>query len=236
MAKRLIFWDWTGTLADEAQLDRAVCQAMEKAIAQKQQIPVAEAALLFQSYLRQLEGTWQWHDYLLHARHFDIDWRQPQEENLSHLRLLPGAKEVLLKAKALGFFNILTTNAVRPVIDLRLQRAGIKNLFDDIITSDQVRALKSSGQHFRYGLEKWAGSPPHSFSVGDNPIQDILSAQRLGLITVYCSLGSNFTHYHSPHISDEHRQSIQADFNVRSLLEIIPILKANSVPKEAAHE
>jgi hypothetical protein len=26
---KLIFWDWTGTLADESELDEAVCTSME---------------------------------------------------------------------------------------------------------------------------------------------------------------------------------------------------------------
>ena len=236
MIKGLIFWDWTGTLADESALDHAVCRAMEEAIAHQKQLSRQEATQLFQAYLRQLEGTWPWHDYLLHARHFNLDWRQPQEKNLHLLRLLPGTEEVLRKAKSLGYLNILATNAVRAVIELRLQKAGIKDLLDDIITSDQVEALKSSGRHFLVGLQKWSVSPAQALSVGDNPIQDILSAQQVGLKTVYAVFGENLTHYHSPHISANHRQRVQADFQIHSLLEIIPILASENILKEAVHE
>jgi putative hydrolase of the HAD superfamily len=235
MEKRIIFWDWTGTLADEAQLDRAVCQSMEKEIARRRHISREKAASLFQAYLRRLEGTWEWHDYLRHARHFGLDWRKSQEENLSLLRLLPGAREILTLAHEGGWLNILATNAVKAVIKLRLQWIGLQDLFDDIITSDVVQALKSSGKHFLYGLRKWSAQPALSFSVGDNPVQDIQSAQSLGLKTIFCSFGRNLTHYHSPHISPDHYQPIQADYKVNSLQEIKTILQTETFPKEAAH-
>ncbi|MCD6194098.1 MAG: HAD family hydrolase [Candidatus Aminicenantes bacterium] len=235
MEKRIIFWDWTGTLADEAQLDRAVCQSLEKEIARRHHLPPEEAASLFQAYLRRLEGTWEWHDYLRHARHFGLDWRPSQSENLPLLRLLPGAREILKLAKDLGWLNILATNAVKAVIELRLQWIGLFDIFDDIITSDMVQSLKSAGKHFLYGLQKWSAQATDSFSVGDNPVQDIQSAKTLGLKTIFCSFGRKLTHYHSPHISPDHHQPVVADYQVASLGAIRDILLEKSVAKEATH-
>lgn len=235
MEKRIIFWDWTGTLADEAQLDRAVCLSLEKEIARRRHLSREKAASLFQNYLRRLEGTWEWHDYLRHARHFGLDWRPSQIENLSLLRLLPGAQEILKLAQDQGWLNILATNAVKAVIELRLRWVGLLDIFDDIITSDMVQALKSSGQHFLYGLRKWSARAAVSFSVGDNPVQDIQSAKTLGLKTIFCSFGRNLTHYHSPHISPDHHQSVAADYQVSSLLEIKKILSQKSITEEATH-
>lgn len=222
---KLLFWDWTGTLADEASLDRAVCEEMEKEIARQRLIPLAEARNLFKNYLKELEGRWEWHDYVRHGRKFRIPWRRIQERHLDKLRLLPGALEVLCWAREKGYLNLLTTNAVRPVINLRLRYLKIESLFDGLITSDDVRALKASGQHFERGLKLFPALPSACFSIGDNPIQDIASARRLGLRTILCRFGSNFTHYHTTHLSPNHQEQVSADFVVFSLSEIKEILR-----------
>jgi FMN phosphatase YigB (HAD superfamily) len=61
--------------------------------------------------------------------------------------------------------------------------------------------------------------------VGDNPIQDIQSANKLGLKTIYCEFGKDLTHYHSHHISDNHNETIHSDFRIKSLEEIRNIIQ-----------
>ncbi|MGQ9577005.1 MAG: HAD family hydrolase [Candidatus Aminicenantales bacterium] len=222
--ERLIFWDWTGTLANESRLDAAVCAAIEKAISRRQRVSLSEARNRFQNYLRQLEGSWQWHDYLRHARLFNLPWEKIQELHLDKLSLLPGAREALSAARELGFRNLLATNAVRAVVNVRLNYLGITDLFDAVIASDDVAGLKASGLHFRHGLKLFAADPRACFSVGDNPVQDIAPARRLQIKTIYCPLGQNYTHYHTTHLKLNHQETVQADFVISSLAEIKKIL------------
>jgi FMN phosphatase YigB (HAD superfamily) len=87
-----------------------------------------------------------------------------------------------------------------------------------------VKALKSEGKHYEYGLRILNGDPKLSFSIGDNPIQDILAAKKLGLKTIYCDVGTNLTHYHSEHISNEHTMPTSSDHKIADLTEIKNII------------
>ncbi|MCX7973863.1 MAG: HAD family hydrolase [Candidatus Aminicenantes bacterium] len=225
---RLIFWDWTGTLADEAQLDRAICEEIEKFIALTKQISLSQAKELFQNYLKELEGQWEWHDYVRHSRHFNLPWKEIQKKHLDKLKLLPDAKEVLNWTKEKGYINILATNAVRAIIKLRLNHLKIEPFFDTLITSDDVQALKASGQHFKLGLNLYQAQPSKCFSIGDNPIQDINSARQLGLKTIHCRFGTNLTHYHTSHLTSNHQELVKADFSINQLIEVKNILERNN--------
>ncbi len=217
---KLIFWDWTGTLADEAELDKAVCTTLEEEIAKQRGIDFDAAVNVYQGHLKKLENTWHWHDYVTHCEELDIDWKYCQETNLAKLKLVPGAVEILRYSRGKGYKNILATNAVRKVIELRVAHAGIGTLFDLTISSSDVEALKSEGKHFEKGMQELGGEVYFSFSVGDNPIQDIRPAQKLGMRAVFCAYGKDLTHYHSDHISDNHRILVRSASRINKLTDI----------------
>jgi HAD superfamily hydrolase (TIGR01549 family) len=221
---KIIFWDWTGTLVDEARLDEAICQSLEEDIAAKRGISLVGAERLFKDLLKDIENSWQWHDYVQHAKDFGVDWKHSQEINLDKLTLVPHARDILEYAKVKGYLNILVTNAVRDVVLLRVKHAGLSNAFTAIIASSDVKALKADGKHFVYGLEHFDGDPKRSYSVGDNPVQDIQPAKKLGLKTIFCEFGENLVHYHSEHISENHREVIAADHRINSLMDIKRII------------
>lgn len=222
--EKIIFWDWTGTLADESQLDKAVCRSIEEEITKRENIPSHDAEKAFNDYLKKLENTWEWHDYVLHGKHFSLNWKELQERHLDKLRLLPDTEEILRFAKEKEYKNILATNAVREVILLRLAYASLISTFDEIIASDDVQALKSEGKHFVQGLRFLDGSATLSFSIGNNPIQDIIPARRLSLRTIFCEFGNELTHYHSPHISENYIETAIPDYRIRKLMEIKNII------------
>ena len=225
MKQKLIFWDWTATLADESRLDEAVCRSMEEEVARNENISFEEAERRFKEHLKKLENTWQWHDYVLHGEALGVDWKQHQEAHLGKMVLLPSAKEMLEYVKGQGYRNVLATNAVRAVILRRVGYAGMLGLFDLMIASDDVKALKSEGKHFEYGLRILDGDASCSYSIGDNPVQDILSAKRFGLRTIHCDFGQ-LTYYHSEHISPNHRELATADYRISDLSEIRRIIKS----------
>lgn len=222
---KLVFWDFTGTLADESNLDYGVCQDMEVAIAKKRGIKLFQAEKEFKIHLKKYENTWKWHDYPFHGETFDIGWMQYQWANFGSLDILPHATDILKHTRNSGYKNILATNGVRPVMMLRIGYADLIHYFDLTIMSDDVEALKSEGKHFKHGLELLNGDPKLSFSIGDNPIQDIKPAKELGMQTIFCNSEGNLTHYHSDHISKEHLELHNADHIISDLLEIMDIIK-----------
>ncbi len=217
MKIKMIFWDWTGTLADESKLDKYVCRDMETELSNNAGITFEEAKSKFKAHLKNLENTWKWADYALHGKALGVDWKLHQKSNLGKLVLLPHAKEILDYTKQKGYVNVLATNAVREVILLRLDSVGLTGAFDAVIASDDVRAMKSEGKHLERGLELFNGDAVSSFSVGDNPVQDISPAKKLGMKTIYCSFGNGMTHYHSEHISANHTAEAEADFVIADL-------------------
>lgn len=221
---KIIFWDWTGTLADEARLDEAVCRSLEEDIAAQRNIPLTEAERLFNDHLTEIENSWQWHDYVQHGNDFGIAWKHSQEINLDKLVLVPNVREILEYTKGKGFLNTLVTNAVREVVLLRAKHVGLIDMFETVIASSDVKALKAQGKHFEYGLQHLDGDPRKSYSVGDNPVQDIKPAKKLGLKTIFCDSGENLVHYHSEHISNNHREVSDADYTIKNLLDIKSIL------------
>lgn len=221
---KIMFWDWTGTLADEARLDEAVCRTLEEDIAREKGITFTDAVQVYKEFLKTVENTWKWHDYVQHGNYFGVDWKHSQKINLDKLQLVPYAREILANAASLGYRNVLVTNAVRKVILLRIKHVGLTDSFDHVIASSDVKALKDEGKHFKHGLALLNGGFNESYSVGDNPIQDILSAKKIGLRTIYCEFGKDLTHYHSRHISENHEESIAANFRVQSLKEIKNII------------
>jgi FMN phosphatase YigB (HAD superfamily) len=113
---------------------------------------------------------------------------------------------------------------VRDVVLLRAKHVGIMGLFEAIIASSDVKALKAEGKHFARGLEDLVGNPRESWSVGDNPIQDIWPAKKIGLQTIFCDMGGRLVHYHSEHISNNHRELSDADYTIKNLKEIENII------------
>jgi FMN phosphatase YigB (HAD superfamily) len=225
MGQKLAVWDWTATLSDEVEIDKAVCRSMEEEHAEKYGVPLEEAERRFKEHLQSLENTWRWHNYPLHGRALGIDWRTSQEKNVEKLIVLPHAREILEHVKQRGYKNVLATNAAKPVMMIRVGHAELLDLFDLVVGSDVVRALKAEGKHFEYALKKLDGKASDSYSIGDNPVQDIIPAKKLGFNTIYCRFGKGMTYYHSEHISGNHSIVANADYMIDDLLEIKDIIK-----------
>jgi FMN phosphatase YigB (HAD superfamily) len=222
---KVAFFDWTGTLADESALDKAVCKSMEEDFARNNNVDIRIAEETFRKHLQKLENTWEWHNYILHGEALGVDWKSNQEKNFGKLKLLPYAREILEYTRNKDYKNVLATNAIRPVIELRVEHVGLTNLFDLLVGSDDAKALKSQGKHFEYASKFIEYDPKLSYSVGDNPVQDILPAKNIGMNTIYCDFKKNLTYYHTDHISENHKEIANSDHTISSLIEIKDIIK-----------
>ena len=80
MKNKLIFWDWTGTLADESELDKYVCKTIEEEVAKKENISLEKAEKMYKTLLKSLENNWRWHDYFYHCNYLGINWEYPQKK------------------------------------------------------------------------------------------------------------------------------------------------------------
>lgn len=103
--------------------------------------------------------------------------------NAGHL--IPGARE-LLDGLAGRYRLALLTNGIKEVQRSRLDRAGLTELFDPIIISDEVGCKKPDPQIFSILLDKaGAVSPESCLMIGDSLSSDILGGIRAGIDTCW---------------------------------------------------
>lgn len=227
--QKVVIWDWTGPVVDESGFDKAVCETMEIESAKKRGLMPEEIHEEFQRLLRKREGTWKWHDYVFYARGLGVDWREIHLKNLDKLKVIPDAENVLEYCRGKGYFNCLATNGKKEIIEFRAKQKSLIDYFDLIVGSDTVRAMKSEGKHFEYGLKKLKVEPENAWSIDDNYIQGIESAKRYDprIKTVLC-LWKDTTYFHSPHISANFYEKIdntKVDYTITNLLQIKNVIK-----------
>ncbi len=213
--QKAVIWDWTGTLADEALFDSALCADIEKRMGAPQ----------YFRRLKRLENDWRWFDYVSHFEWAGLDWKKAHLKHKGKLRLVQGAKGILKFCRGLGYQNCLLTNAVKPVIDFRLKMTGCSKYFDLAIGCDEVKAMKEKGFHLRRAM-KLLGlkSPKGCMAVGDNPVQDLAPARRLGMRTILCEYGRGMTHYHTSHMLENHDSKFRADYTIKRLADLRKII------------
>lgn len=187
--KACLLFDWTGTLVNEFKVDKNICNKMEHEISKKEKITRKKAKKKYKALLQKFENSWEWYDYTLHSKIFGIDWKSVQMSELSNLRLIPDALKVLTHYKELDYQIFLLTNAVEPILNLRIKYLEMDKYFDLIITSDIVKSEKSTGKHIEKALKFINVPKSNVFMIGDNIEQDIIPAKKLGIRCILCKFG-----------------------------------------------
>jgi phosphoglycolate phosphatase len=105
----------------------------------------------------------------------DHEWRAIRDAVLE-----PGAREALAGARAAGFATALWTNNARAVTLAALERCGVRDAFDLVVTRDEMQALKPDPDGWRviathFGLD---GEPDAGlgFMVGDSWVDGVAAA------------------------------------------------------------
>ncbi|HLF29083.1 MAG TPA: HAD family hydrolase [Anaerolineae bacterium] len=106
----------------------------------------------------------------------------------SLVRPRPGARETVQAMLDAGLSVVVATNPIFPqvAVDQRLEWAGIADLpLALITTSENMHAAKPSLQYYHEILDRIACAPAESLMIGDDFINDIQPANRLGLRTYW---------------------------------------------------
>jgi putative hydrolase of the HAD superfamily len=94
--------------------------------------------------------------------------------------LFPGAHEVLMTLSQHYELHILT-NGFDEVQEHKLSRAGIRDFFRHVITSDLAGARKPSAEMFDFALRQTGAGRHNSLMIGDDPFVDIEGAKKSGI-------------------------------------------------------
>lgn len=123
-------------------------------------------------------------------RVFDLDLSDIDADNLvadylycyqQSWRLLPGALALLEATTSLP--RAVVTNGNEPQALLKLDRVGIRDHFDVVLTPQSSGTRKPDLQMFRLALERLGVSPADAAMIGDNLETDIAPAHALGMAT-----------------------------------------------------
>jgi putative hydrolase of the HAD superfamily len=140
-----------------------------------------------------------------------IYWEQINKK----LKNYPGTFETLQYLKSGGFklATITDSDGLKGMKDFRLKILGLDKYFDYIITGDDIGLNKPAIENWNKLLElsKLRGS--QCMMVGDHPDIDLITAKKLGFITVWTKQNL-YTELHQKYV----------DFEIRDIKGIVDIL------------
>jgi putative hydrolase of the HAD superfamily len=97
----------------------------------------------------------------------------------------PGAVEAVGKFREAGVRLALITNGAGDAQTRKIDRFGLRPLFDCILIEGEFGCGKPDPRVFRQALSALQASPEETWMVGDNLAMDIAPAQALGLLGVW---------------------------------------------------
>lgn len=101
-----------------------------------------------------------------------------------------GSVEMLKELKKRGYKLGMITNGNSLLQNTKLDTAGIRDLFDMSVVSDDIGIWKPDKRIFEYGMEKLGVSKEQSLYVGDHPVNDIQGALGAGMNVLWMNYGS----------------------------------------------
>ncbi len=184
--KKLIIFDFWGTIVEIGVQPSPIRQVKN----------ILGIDIPFSSYIIRFEEVFMKQPYqnLFEAftevcKNFHIEPRQELLEELVGLwnknKLLakpfPETIEVLNELKGLGYKIVMLSNTDCFSIEEVMEKYELKEYFDAIVLSYQVRMLKSNPRVFQKILEDMGISKEEAIMVGDSIESDIISAKKAGV-------------------------------------------------------
>jgi putative hydrolase of the HAD superfamily len=97
----------------------------------------------------------------------------------------PDAVETLLKLKSLGFRLAIISNIDNEIIEPILRKLGIIDIFEAIVTSEELGFGKPNVKIFEETLKRLGISPKDAIFVGDSFANDVQGAKNVGMDAIH---------------------------------------------------
>lgn len=136
-------------------------------------------------YFPEMIDLWQWDTHppmqeLYDSFNYDFG---------KHVVMLEGAIDVLKEIKNKGYILGCITNGVSSLQNIKLDTAGIRDLFDVVVVSGDIGIYKPDRRIFDYAIQLAGVKNEESLYVGDHPINDIQGALGAGMQVVRMNYG-----------------------------------------------
>lgn len=106
-----------------------------------------------------------------------------------HVVMLDGAVDVLKQIKARGYILGAVTNGVSSLQNIKLDTAGIRELFDVVVVSGDIGIYKPDRRIFDEAARRAGVENSKVLFVGDHPVNDIKGALGAGMQAIRMNYG-----------------------------------------------
>ena len=106
-----------------------------------------------------------------------------------YIVLLPGAVETLQTLKRRGYILGAVTNGVSSLQNIKLDTAGIRDLFDVVVVSGDIGIYKPDRRIFDEACRRAGVKNEEALFVGDHPVNDIDGALGAGMPAIRMNYG-----------------------------------------------
>lgn len=137
------------------------------------------------------------------------------ENHKKYVKLFPETIGIIKHLRNHGSIHIgIISDIDNDFQDFQFNVLGIKEMFDSITTSEEVRSYKPEPKIFQIALNKAGCQAEESIIIGDSYKRDIIGGTNMGMTTIWINK-----------FSGNNTKNDKADFIVKDLKEISPILK-----------
>lgn len=186
-----VIFDMDNTLFDLIGAKMAACDTASEFLGRD------DGQDLFAYFLRPDWGFEDWRnirDYLLDRDLFTLPCYYDvcslyEQEKLKNITVYPGVTQVVLEIREQGIPLGLVTDADMYHSKRRLERAGLSDAFDHIVTYEMTGRKKPDTAPFLLALKKLGTGSSVTAMIGDSPHRDLVPAREVGMQTFYARYG-----------------------------------------------
>ena len=203
-----VLFDLDDTLHDDTATYRGAAEHVAEEVARERGL---DPTPLFEAYIQQADSFWKnlaptdlgTHVFGLRASMWLAALRKAGVDDLAlaercaasynayrkeHLKLWPGALELLVALRGRGIKLGLVTNGFAETHREKLSILELEDAFDEVFIADEVGMIKPDPRLFRLACERLGATPESSAMVGDRYDRDIRGAHAVGLYTVWLNV------------------------------------------------
>jgi len=214
---KAILFDLDNTLIDFMKMKEEACKSALRAMIRKGlKIPFKSGfKRLMETYFRVgIESNTAFEEFLKEAGCSDTKIlatgiNEYLKTKNKFLKPYPNAKSTLKKLKKIGLKLAIVTDAPRLKAYQRLVAMKIDNYFDFVVGLEDTGEKKPSELPFKTAINKLGLKPGEIMMIGDSIKRDVLTAKRIGMITVLAKY------------SQVEKEKGKADFEINDINEIL---------------
>jgi beta-phosphoglucomutase len=105
----------------------------------------------------------------MHKKVFDVKQEKTIDIINKQAKIRQEKIDMILSLKKMGIYVCCFTNSIKKTANLMLEKTGVVNLFDDILTNEDVHKPKPNPEGYNFLVKKYKLKPEEVMIVEDSP-------------------------------------------------------------------